>query len=69
MYKKYKYKDYRLSIKETKERLEVDNNYSPYLMMKSFRNEEDVFRINQLNRYKNIDKQLHYDYLLHLHDT
>ena len=45
MYKKYKYKDYRLSIKETKERLEVDNNYSPYLMMKSFRNEEDIFRI------------------------
>ena len=68
MFKKYKYKDYRISLTQTKERLEVDNNYSKFLMMKMFKKEEDIFKINQLNHYKTLDKQLHFDYLLHMND-
>jgi len=64
----YKYKDYRISLKETKERLEVENNYSKFLMIKLFKNEDDIFKINQLNQYHTIDKQMHYDYLLHMND-
>ena len=30
--------------------------------------EEDIFKINQLNHYKTLDKQLHFDYLLHMND-
>jgi len=62
----YKYKDYRISLKETKERLEVENNYSKFLMIKLFKNEDDIFKINQLNQCHTIDKQMHYDYLLHM---
>jgi len=68
MFKKYKHKDYRISLTQTKERLEVENNYSKFLMMKMFRNEEDILKINQLNHYKTLDKQLHFDYLLHMND-
>jgi len=68
MFKKYKHKDYRISLTQTKERLEVENNYSKFLMMKMFRNEQDIFKINQLNHYKTLDKQLHFDYLLHMND-
>ncbi len=55
-------------IRNTKERLEVENNYSKFLMMKMFRNEEDIFKINELNHFKTLDKQLHFDYLLHMND-
>ena len=68
MFKKYKHKDYRISLTETKERLEVDNNYSKFLMLKMFKKEEDIFKINKLNQFKSLDKQLHFDYLLHMND-
>ena len=68
MFKKYKHKDYRISITQTKERLEVENNYSKFIMLKMFRKEKDILNINKLNQCKGLDKQLHFDFLLHMND-
>ena len=59
------YKEYMKSIRETKERIVVEDDYSPYLMNRALKNKDNILEINKVNK-KGIDKQLHYDYLLEI---
>ena len=75
---KTRYREYSDAIKHTKERLEVDSDYSPYLIGRGLMTTpEDVRLLNEVNRIlspnrgedrkqTSLDfKQMHFDYLLH----
>ena len=63
--------EYLNSINHTKENLlntddeSIEKEYTPYVVNRCLSYFTDtIFHVNEMNRYSNIDKKLHYDYLI-----